>query len=293
MKRFVIALAVLIILVAGLHWRRAMAAIGDQTATINVDGRTRSYIVHVPSSRSRSGPMPLVIVLHGATQGDASAERMSGMSALGEKEGFIAVYPEGTGKLPTWNAGNCCGYAQRENVNDVAFLRGLIAKLEAEYKVDRKRIYVTGISNGAMMSYRAACEMSDVVAAVAPVEGAQNLECKPSAPVSVVVFHGTADHLVPYNGGTTPYQIGPHRTDASVADTVAFWVKENGCSPTPKREESQQVHIDTYADCKDGTGVALYTIEGGHHMWPGLTISGNSLPATEVMWKFFAAHPKA
>jgi polyhydroxybutyrate depolymerase len=111
MKRFASVLLVLIIAVTGFMWRRARAAGSDQTGTIDVDGRTRSYILHVPANHNGTGAMPLVIVLHGATQGDANAERMSGMSALADKENFIAVYPEGTGRLPTWNAGNCCGYA--------------------------------------------------------------------------------------------------------------------------------------------------------------------------------------
>ena len=292
MKRFTIALLVLTIAVVAVMWRQARATSGDQTGTMNVDGRTRSYTVHVPTSIGKAA-LPLVIVLHGATQGDASAERMSGMSALADKEHFIAVYPEGTGRLPTWNSGNCCGYAQQNNVDDIGFLRTMIAKLEKEYRIDPKRIYVTGISNGAMMSYRAACEMSDVVAAVAPVEGAQNVPCKPSAPVSLIVFHGTADRLVPINGGSTPYQIGPHRTDSSVAETVAFWVKQDGCAPTSKHEDGNEARIDTYSGCRDGSAVAVYVIPGGHHMWPGTAISGVKLPATEIMWKFFSAHPKA
>ncbi len=293
MKRLIAALVVLMIVIAGLHWRRAMAASGDQSATIDVGGRTRSYIVHTPPNYNGQARLPLVIVLHGAVQGDANAEHMSGMSALADKKTFLAVYPEGTGRAPTWNAGNCCGYALQNNVDDIGFLRALIAKLDKDYRIDPKRIYVTGISNGAMMSYRAACEMADVVAAVAPVEGAQNVTCRPSAPVSVIVFHGTADRLVPFNGGSTPYQIGPHRTDTSVAEAVAFWVKQDGCAPTPKHEESNEVYIDTYSGCKDGTGIALYAIQGGHHLWPGTSISRVDLPATEVMWKFFAAHPKA
>src|SRR5208282_5865388 len=100
-------------------------------------------------------------------------------------------------------------------------------------------------------SYRLACELADRVAAIAPVEGAQDLECRPSAPVSVLVFHGTADLLVPYNGGTTPFQLGPKRTDTSVRSTVAFWVKQDSCSTTPKLEETNQQRIDTYSGCKD------------------------------------------
>ncbi|MGA7458703.1 MAG: PHB depolymerase family esterase [Candidatus Korobacteraceae bacterium] len=292
-KRFTIVVAILIACASGLVLRRAIASTSAHFSTIDVNGRSREYILHVPPSYNGKVAAPLVIVLHGAVQGAANAQQMSGMSSLADQQNFIAVYPNGTGRLVTWNAGNCCGYAQRENVDDIAFLRALVAKLQKNYSIDARRIYVAGISNGAMMSYRAACEMSDVVAAVAPVEGAQNVPCKPSAPVSLIVFHGTADRLVPYNGGSTPFQIGPHRNDASVADTVGFWVKENGCAPAAKREESKDVKIDIYSGCKDGTGVALYTIQGGHHLWPGTPISHVDLSATDVMWKFFAQHPKA
>jgi len=291
-KQFAIVAVILVICTCGLVLRRAIASTSAHFSTIDVNGLTREYILHVPPGYNGKA-VPLVIVLHGATQGAANAQSMSGMSTLGDKENFIAVYPNGTGRLPTWNAGNCCGYAQGNNVDDVAFLRALIAQLQKSYNIDARRIYVTGISNGAMMSYRAACEMADVVAAVAPVEGAQNLLCKPSSPVSLIVFHGTADRLVPYNGGSTPFQIGPRRADTSVADTVAFWVKENGCAPAAKREATKDVNIDIYSGCKDGTGVALYTILGGHHLWPGMPMSGVDLSATEVMWKFFAQHPKA
>jgi polyhydroxybutyrate depolymerase len=237
----------------------------------------------------------LVLVLHGALQGAAGVERMSGMSAKADKEKLLVVYPNGTsrsGLAPTWNAGACCGYAQTNNVDDVGFLRALIDRLERDYTVDPKRIFVTGISNGGMMSYRLACELADRVAAIAPVEGAQDLECQPSVPVSVLVFHGTADLLVPYKGGTTPFQLGPKRTDTSVRSTVTFWVKQDGCSTTPKLEETNQLRIDTYSGCKDGGGVALYTIRGGHHMWPGTRLSLNDIPATDIMWSFFAAHAK-
>ncbi len=296
MKRFAIVLVVLIVLLAGVMFRRARAGTNDRTGSIEVAGRARSYFVHVPSGYNARLRAPLVLVLHGAIQGNVSAEHVSGMSELADKENFLAVYPQGTsmmGNAPTWNAGNCCGYAQKNNVDDIAFLRALIAKLEKDYSIDPKRIYVTGISNGGMLSFRAACEMADVIAAAAPVEGAQNVDCRPSAPVSVIVFHGTADHLVPFDGGSTPYQIGQHRSDTPVVDSIAFWVKQDGCAPSPRREESQEVHIDSYTGCKAGTGVALYAIQGGHHLWPGTRISGVDLSATDVMWKFFAQHPKA
>lgn len=294
-----ILVTILILLAASLVFHRFLAAQagpGDRPGKIEVDGRSRSYFVHVPPRYDGKIPMPLVFVLHGATQSAISAEHMSGMSTKADKENFLAVYPTGTsryGHFPTWNAGNCCGYAQTNHVDDVAFLRALIGKLERDYRVDSRRIYFTGISNGAMMSFRAACELSDLVAAVAPVEGAQNITCKPSSPVSVIVFHGTADRLVPIEGGSTPFQLGSRRSDTPAADTVAFWVKQDACSPTPTHRQAKDLDIDSYSGCKEGTGVAFYVIEGGHHMWPGLRISRNDVPATDIMWEFFVQHPKA
>jgi polyhydroxybutyrate depolymerase len=267
----------------------------NQTNAIEVDGRTRSYFVHLPPTYDGKARLPLVLVLHGGTQSAAGAERMSGMSDEADKQNFVAAYPSGTGRfkdVPTWNSGNCCGYAMQNHVDDVAFLRALIDKLEHDYSVDPKRVFVTGISNGAMMAYRAACELADKVAAIAPVEGAQNVPCKPTSPVSLIVFHGTADRLVPFEGGTTPFQVGPKRSDASVADAIAFWVKTDGCSALPKHSEANEAHIDTYSGCKNNSAVVLYAIQGGRHMWPGARMSGNNVAATEIMWKFFAQHPK-
>lgn len=269
----------------------------QKSGTLEVGGRTRTYFVHLPPDYNGRTAMPVVLVLHGATESPEGVEQLSGMSEEADKKNFIAVYPRGTGvrnpaQMPTWNSGNCCGYAQMNNVDDVAFFRALLDKLETDYAVDPKRIFVTGISNGGMMSFRLACEMSDKIAAAAPVEGAQNVACQPSNPVSIIIFHGTADRLVPMKGGSTPFQIGPKRSDTPVADTVAFWVKEDGCAPTPAHEETAELHTDKYTGCKNGTGVAFYAVQGGHHIWPGVPTSGNSVPATELIWSFFAQHPK-
>ncbi|MGB0034952.1 MAG: PHB depolymerase family esterase [Candidatus Acidiferrales bacterium] len=268
---------------------------GDKTGTLEIGGRTRTYFVHVSTGYDGLKPLPLVFVLHGGGQSPESAERMSGMSTKADIENFLVVYPSGTGRfsrMPTWNSGNCCGYALKNNVDDVAFLRALLGKLEKDYTVDSRRIYATGISNGGMMSYRVACELADQFAAVAPVEGAQNVECKPSAPVSVIIFHGTADRLVAFDGGETTHQIGPPRTDNSVANAISFWVKEDACAEAPNHEVRGVLKIDTYTGCKSGTGVALYAIDGGRHTWPGTTISGNKVAATDLIWSFFAMHPK-
>jgi polyhydroxybutyrate depolymerase len=147
---------------------------GNKPGSIELDGRTRTYFVHLPPAYNGKTLLPVVIVLHGATESPAGVEKLSGMSVEADQENFIAVYPRGTGRMnparmPTWNSGNCGGYAQRNHVDDVGFMRALIDKLEQDYAVDPKRIYVTGISSGGMMSYRLACELSDKIAAAAPV----------------------------------------------------------------------------------------------------------------------------
>jgi polyhydroxybutyrate depolymerase len=289
--------ALFCVLCAAMAYRAVALPAGSKSLTMPFDGRTRRYILHVPPNHDAAKSVPLVMVLHGATQSPESAERMSRMSELADTNDFIAVYPSGTGRdqaarVPTWNAGACCAYAMLNKVDDVGFLRTLIDQLQRDDNIDPKRIYVTGISNGAMLSYRLACELSGKIAAIAPVEGAQDVECTPADRVSVVVFHGTDDHLVPFNGGSTPFQMGSKRKDNSVAGAISFWVKKDGCSVAPEHAESAEVHTDIYSACQDGTAVALYAIQGGHHMWPGLRISGNHVPASDIMWQFFAAHPK-
>jgi polyhydroxybutyrate depolymerase len=290
-----IAIAALILFACAAAHRVFAAPGGSQTFTMDFAGRTRNYIRHVPASYSAAKPVALVMVLHGGGQSPESAERMSQMSERAETQNFIAVYPRGTGRLanvPTWNAGSCCTYAMENRIDDVGFLGALIEKLERDYSVNPRQVYVTGISNGGMMSYRVACELSEKIAAIAPVEGAQDSECKPTAPVSLLIFHGTADRLVPFDGGTTRFQSGPRRSDNSVANAISFWLKQDGCGAVPEHKETPEVHVDNYSGCKGGTGVALYAIQGGHHMWPGLAISGNHVEATDIMLKFFFAHPK-
>ncbi|MGB7750625.1 MAG: PHB depolymerase family esterase [Candidatus Acidiferrales bacterium] len=293
----VIAVALTCIVLAGISGRHMLHALAynDHDGTIEIDGRTRNYFVHTPPGYTGKTPLPLVLVLHGATESANNVERLSGMSAKADQQNFLAVYPTGTGRLknvPTWNSGACCGYAMEHKIDDVAFVRALLERVEKDYSVDPKRIYATGISNGGMMSYRLACEVSDKFAAISPVEGAQDIPCHPTSPVSVIVFHGTADHLVPFNGGSTPYQMGSVRSDASVADTVAFWVDYDACAQTPKHAETAEVHTDIYSGCRANTAVALYAIQGGHHMWPGTALSNNGVPATDLMWTFFKDHPK-
>ncbi len=283
----------------------AQIVAGDEWRSLSSGGRERRYLVHVPASYDGRTAVPLVIVLHGGGGNAASAVRMTGFSDKADEEGFIAVYPNGSGRLQdrllTWNAGNCCAYARDQGIDDVGFIRQLIEEMKASYRIDGRRIFATGMSNGGMMSYRLACELSGLIAAVGPVAGAHNVErCAPATPVSVVAFHGTADMNVLFGGGAPRTRLDPTpRIDRSVAYAMDFWTKHNGCSPTPERETADAITTETYGDCRAGRGVTLYIVAGGGHAWPGGERGGPGgdlptleLSATDAMWDFFAHHPK-
>jgi polyhydroxybutyrate depolymerase len=277
---------------------------GDHVQSLKVGGSERTYLLHLPPVYEGKRPLPLVIVLHGGGGNAPGAVRMTGFSEKADKEGFVVVYSNGSGRLKnrllTWNSGNCCGYALDNNVDDVGFIRALIDELVKTRAIDPKRVYVTGMSNGGMMTYRLACELSDKIAAAAPVAGALNLEnCQPAHPVSMIIFHGTADEHVLYDGGEPLKRVDTHRrVDKPVSYAVNFWVKEDGCSATPQREEKGSIRTEIYRGGKGGTEVALYTVKGGGHAWPG----GESyllgaeptreISATDLMWEFFVQHPK-
>jgi polyhydroxybutyrate depolymerase len=217
--------------------RQAVNGSGNPENFIEVGERQRTYIVHLPAGYDGKAALPLVVVFHGGGGNAANAARMSGMSAKADKEKFIAVYPNGTGPWPdrflTWNTWSCCGSVLDNNVDDVEFVRALIGKLEREYLVDPKRIYATGLSNGGMMTYRAGCELSDLFAAIAPVAGALDTTgCRPAFSVSVIIFHGTADKHILYEGGepVKAFDRNHHRVDKPVSYAVNFWVQRDGCS---------------------------------------------------------------
>ena len=178
---------------------------GDHTRTLQVDGRSRNYIVHVPPKYDPKQPTPVVLVFHGGGSNAEQTVRFTGLNDKADKEVFIAVYPNGTGRFErmlTWNGGNCCGYAMQNNVDDVAFTRSLLDDLATVANVDSKRVFATGISNGGIMCYRLASELSDRIAAIAPVAGTMGTEtCNPKRPVSVMHFHGTDDTFLPFKGG--------------------------------------------------------------------------------------------
>lgn len=299
------AVALVMVCVSLRAWSQDLAKPGDHIQTTEVGSLIRSYIVHVPPAYDGKKPLPLVFVIHGGGGNAEGTRKMTGMSEKADKEGFIAVYPYGTGwlkdRLLTWNTGNCCGYAMNNNVDDVSFFRAMLDNLEKTYAIDSKRIYATGISNGAMMSYRLACEFSDKFAAIASVAGAMNIDDpKPTSPISVIIFHGTDDEQVLYQGGKPKKQVDRHeRIDKPVSYAVSFWTKHDGCAEKPKREENETFVKETYGNGKDGTEIVLYAVkEGGHAWfgkymgwpWEGKEIKGIS--CTDLMWEFFKTHPK-
>ncbi len=291
-------------------WMTMMALpAGDLTRTVQVDGRERSYVVHVPAKAAKAERLPVVLVFHG---GGSTVEMMvgyTGMNDLANREGFLAVYPRGSGRVDkylSWNAGNCCGYAARHEIDDVRFVEVLLDDLAEWAPIDSKRVYATGISNGAMMSYRIADELSDRIAAIAPVAGPMGkVGCRPRQPVSVIHFHGTDDQFAPLKGGVGQRSLS--RTNfRSVQDSIDDWVKANGCNlkgrgqKLPNQtDDGMTVTQTTYGKGKKGAEVVLVVVHGGGHTWPGRVPKLNFLgPATldisanEMMWRFFQKHAR-
>lgn len=305
MKRIVLALlAPTIGLLACARTIRATPAPSTITRTLTFNGVERTYLLHLPSSYDGSHAVPLVLDFHGGGGRAESEMRTSGFSTLADEKGFIVVTPNGSGRfgdiILTWNGGTCCGYAVTNHIDDVGFVRTLIADLQTAAKIDMKRVYATGISNGGIMAYRLACDASDLIAAIGPVAGTQNVApCEPKEPVAVIDFHGTADEHLPYNGGLGDQSLAGVNF-ASVKDSIDFWVNFDGCSTVPQTESFADIQHETYNNCANGTAVELYTIVGGKHAWPGSdgpAWPGGDQPtqtisATKLMWDFFAAHPK-
>ena len=282
------------------------------------DSLKRTFNIHIPPSYDKTVQIPLVIALHGRGANGASMIILThkGFNKLADQDGFIMVYPDGI-EL-NWNDGRmdeeAKDRAHRENINDVGFISALIDSMIKDYNINPKLVYVTGISNGAIMSYRLACELSNKITAIAPVDG--NIpnqlfpECSPSRPVSVLAINNTDDPLVPFEGG---YIYGIRKINLgkvlSVSESVGFWVKRNMCSITPvvTEEPDRDPKDGTRVTCKqyingiDGTEVILYVVDGGGHTWPGgfqylpagmIGKTCRDFDANEVIWSFFKKHSR-
>lgn len=275
---------------------------GDYRFSFVHDGIKRQYLVHVPASYRPGKPTPMLIALHGGGgdadyQADDSKYRLISKS---EQAGFIAVFPNGysrfsSGILATWNAGGCCAGAMKNNVDDVGFIREVIARMKRQANIDPNRIFATGMSNGAMMSWRLACEAPEV-RAIAPVEGTDNTSaCRPAHPVPIIEFHAVNDEMVNFNGGPGPNSFT--RTNfTSVPATQAKWVRLDHADAEAKPVlKVAGAHCDLHPAKPSGAPVELCVTDTGGHSWPGGgTQQGRKQPsmaisANDLMWTFFSS----
>lgn len=287
---------------AGAQDEAPITGPGDYTFKLVHAGHTRLYRVHVPPSHSADKPMPLVFSLHGgggnmAYQAD---DKFYGQVAQADKSGYVVVFPNGysrlpSGKLATWNAGHCCGAARDRNSDDVGFIREIVKRLSAQPGIDAQRVFANGMSNGGLMAYRLACEMPEMFKAIAAVAGTDNTKsCTPSRPVSVLHIHAKDDERVLFNGGAGFNKSDKVTEFVAVPDSVAKWVRLNGCSATPRRVlEVAGAYCDAYSSCKSGVEVKLCVTDTGGHSWPGGkkprggAAGSTAISATEVMAEFF------
>lgn len=265
---------------------------GDQIGEITSGGIVREYRIHIPASSTGTGPRALVLGFHGNAGTAGMFEAYSGLSILADREGFIAVYPQGMGDIPTWEIN-----AVALNL-DVQFIRDLIAVLEVRCLVDPSRIYATGHSRGGGMANRLACDLFDRIAAIGPVSGTYPPEggCNPEKPVAVVAFHGVSDPVVPYDG--IGNQGGPPAAYFAIGIPIpqwaSAWAVRNGCGSVPASiPHENSLTGQAWSGCRAGADVILYAIPGGGHGWPG---GPNSAPGdfntAQMIWDFFDAHPR-
>jgi polyhydroxybutyrate depolymerase len=244
-------------------------------------GLSRSALVHVPRQGGPT-PAPLVLAFHGSGGTGTFMQRYSGLSKVADAAGFVAVYPESIG--PRW----ALEPAESGHPDDARFIRRLIDVLGGLVCFDKNRIYATGVSNGGGFTARLACEVSDRIAAIAPVAGgyADLPECTPERPVSVLEIHGTADEVVPYAG-----RDGRGAAKGFAAD----WAGRDGCHPQPVRSRvaARTVRFD-WGPCAAGADVAHIAIVHGAHAWPGAVPPDPGPPAAivaaPVIWEFLSAH---
>lgn len=280
----------------------AIRAPGTYRYTLRHDGLEREYLVHVPRAYDAARPMPVVFAFHGGGGHMAyMAGPAYGLVPKAEREGFIAVFPNGYSGLPggrfaTWNAGACCGDARDRAIDDVGYVRRVHADVARRLNVDRRRVFAAGMSNGGMMSYRLACEAADLFRAVASVAGTDVTRgCTPSRPVPVLHIHALDDTHVLYGGGAGPdaFRDRTKVTDfPSVPATFAKWSRIDGCAAPRRTWGTPGAWCEVSAPCGGGTTVQLCTTRTGGHTWPGGAAArgkapSDALSANDVIWDFF------
>ncbi len=288
---------------------RARGNSADLRGTIIVDGRERTYLVHVPSSDSTGKTLPLVLALHGRLGNGEGQARLSHLDTVSDQRGFIVAYPDGLER--SWADGRGATPSEKKGVNDVKFISELIDKLSHEYPVDSTRIYATGMSNGGFMSGRLACELSAKLAAVAAVAASISdntaATCRPERPISILLMQGTADPLVPFAGGSLGKN-GDRGTILSHGDAVKKWLVLDDCKSEPKKNhipdkagDGTSIDESIYSVCRDGVEVWNYVVVNGGHAWPGgmqylgehiIGKTSKNIDASEAIWQFFSTYSR-
>lgn len=274
--------------------------------TLSVDGVARRYLVH---DFSNGTPAPLVIMLHGGGGSGANMAEQTGFDTLAQREGLIAVYPYGSGGLfanilLTWNAAHCCSYAMRENTDDVRFLTLLIDKLIASGKVDADRVYVSGLSNGGMMTHRVGIELSSKVAAIAPVIASlYGDEPLREFAMPTLIINGAVDQRVKPEGGELQgfgFENSPaDKPTLPINSQRDYWAKVNGCTAFTDTETTAYF-LRSYQGCRQGGAVQSYVVKNNGHAWPGGTAPRGeadqpvqTVNANEVIWAFFRQYKRS
>lgn len=270
--------------------------------SLRVGDATRSYLF----AAAGQSPAPLVIALHGG--GGNAATMVPRWLDLARREGFAVAFPQGVGRTPragTWNAGGCCAHAMTSGSDDVAFIAALTDELVRQGAADPRRIYVTGLSNGGMLTHRIGIALNDRVAPIAVVAGAMfGGEQAPPAPLPVLIMHGERDEVVPFAGGQSLMGLvaqSQSRPFAAVRDAVDFWRRADGCASAPAISTAGDISIETSAPCRDGVEVILYRLRSAGHSWPGTARSETAveraryaqIEASEAIWAFFRRHSRA
>lgn len=289
----------------------AIAADTDRH-TLTVGSLEREYLVHAPADLPDAA-VPLVFVFHGGGGTAAGTPKLTGFNTVADREKFIVVYPEGIGR--GWNDGRetKVSQAHRDEVDDLAFFDALLARLAKEHRVDAGRVFATGISNGGIFSHYLAANRAEKIAAIAPVVGGLaapfHERFKPARPVSVLIIQGTADPLVPYEGGAIAGRAGRDRGNiVSTDEAIRLWTRADGCGPEPEitplpdRDRADECRTEErrWKGGRDGAEVVLWRVENGGHTWPDgpqylprLVIGRvtHDFGSAEI-WDFFAAHPR-
>lgn len=283
---------------------------GNFERYLSIDGRRRRYLIHVPQMYDHGMPTPVILVFHG---GGGDAENIRWSSKMDEKSdtaGFIVVYPDGTGpfekKLHTFHVGPGYGYAWENKIDDVKFVEYLLNDVEKLFNIDSKRIYATGLSNGAMMSYRVLSDLSEKIAAIAPIGGSLPIDYLSfDKVVNIIHFHGMKDKYFPFEGGfgkslnSKEKQIREERAFEPVLKTIYKYIKLNQASKRPSQTEKiGKATKQVFGPGDGGSEIILWTIEDGGHTWPSgrhlLKRFGkisSDISANDLMWEFFQKHP--